>query len=177
MSKKTKRHQGGRTLPQVWTPFQQGQPMRDGKPAPDALIKNETLWFNSHYVVHRHLMEGTEDGAIHLSIRDNKRRAVRDWRHFQRIKNELAGYEREAIEIFPPESQLVDTANQYHLFVLPKGISTPFTWKEGRHVDSTGHSDETKAWVASKGIDPETISGAVQRPYEEDQLTSTEEGR
>jgi hypothetical protein len=116
MSKKKKRHQGGRTLPQVWTPFMQGQPMRNGQPAPEALIENETLWFNSHYVVHRHLIEGTEDGAIHLSIRDNKRRAVRDWRHFQRIKNELAGYEREAIEIFPPESQLVDTANQYHLF-------------------------------------------------------------
>ncbi len=91
MSKKKKRHQGGRTLPQVWTPFMQGQPMRNGQPAPEALIENETLWFNSHYVVHRHLIEGTEDGAIHLSIRDNKRRAVRDWRHFQRIKNELAG--------------------------------------------------------------------------------------
>lgn len=170
MSKKKK---AGRTLPKkVWTPFVEGTPMRDGKLAPDALLKNETLWVNSHYTVHRHLLEGTLEGAIHLSIRDNSRRAVRDWRHFQRIKNELAGKEREAIEIFPPESQLVDTANQYHLFVLPEGVTTPFTWKEGRHVDSTGQSEETKQWVASQGYDPETIKGAVQRPYEEDQLTA-----
>lgn len=146
--------------------------MRDGKPAPDALVENETLWFNSHYTVHRHLLEGTMEGAIHLSIRHNDRRAVRDWRHFQRIKNELAGKEREAIEIFPPESQLVDTANQYHLFVLPEGVTTPFTWNQGRHVDSSGNSEETQAWVASYGYDPETIKGAVQRPYEEDQLTA-----
>lgn len=169
----SKKKRGGRTLPQkVWTSFAEGTPMRDGKPAPDALIENETLWFNSHYTVHRHLLEGTMEGAIHLSIRHNDRRAVRDWRHFQRIKNELAGKEREAIEIFPPESQLVDTANQYHLFVLPVGVSTPFTWNQGRHVDSTGQSEETKAWVASQGYDPETIKGAVQRPYEEDQLTA-----
>lgn len=172
MSKK-KRHQGGRTLPQVWTPFAEAEPMRDGKPAPDALVENETLWANSHYIVHRHLLEGKMEGAIHLSIRHVKRRAVHDWRHFQRIKNELAGKEREAIEIYPPESQLIDTANQYHLFVLPLGVSTPFTWKEGRHVDSTGQSEETKEWVASQGYDPETIKGAVQRPYEEDQLVST----
>jgi hypothetical protein len=113
------------------------------------------------------------EGAIHLSIRDNKRRAVRDWRHFQRIKNELAGREREAIEIFPPESRLIDTANQYHLFVLPMGVSTPFTWNEGRHVDSTGGSEETKEWIASQGFDAEeVVSNVKQRPYEEELVSN-----
>jgi hypothetical protein len=171
LGKKTK-HRGGATPARPWTPFAEAVPYRDGKPAPEALVENETLWLNSHYVVHRHLLEGKMEGAIHLSIRDHKRRAVRDWRHFQRIKNELAGRDREAIEIFPPEDNLIDTANQYHLFVLPIGVSTPFTWKEGRHVDSTGQSEETKQWVASKGFDPEHIKSAVQRPYEEDQLVS-----
>lgn len=39
------------------------------------------------------------------------------WRHLQTIKNELVGPEHEAVELFPAESRLVDTANQYHLWV------------------------------------------------------------
>lgn len=141
--------------------------MRNGVVREDALVENETLWVNSHYVVHRHLLEGKEDGAIHLSIRDHKRRAVRDWRHLQRIKNELAGLDREAIEIFPPDDQLIDTANQYHLFVLPKGQTTPFTWKQGRHVGMPS-DDHIKEWVASMGQPADEIAEyAVQRPVEE----------
>lgn len=141
--------------------------MRNGVAVPDALIENETLWANSHYVVHRHLLDGTEEGSIHLSIRDNKRRAVRDWRHLQRIKNELAGKDREAIEIFPPDEQLIDTANQYHLFVLPKGQTTPYTWKHGRHVGMP-NDDHIKDWVASMGQPADEIAEfAKQRPVEE----------
>jgi len=66
-----------------------------------------------------------EDGAMHLSFKRNDRAAVRDWRHFQAIKNEVAGPEREAIEIFPPESNLFDGANEYHLWVLPEGMGVP----------------------------------------------------
>lgn len=50
------------------------------------------------------------------------------WRDGQRIKNELIGPERTAIEIYPPESQLVDSANMYHLFVLPEGYKLPVEW-------------------------------------------------
>lgn len=66
-----------------------------------------------------------EDGSMHLTFKRNDRAAVRDWRHFQAIKNEVAGPEREAVEIFPPESQLVDAANEYHLWVLPEGMLAP----------------------------------------------------
>jgi hypothetical protein len=61
-----------------------------------------------------------EDTSMHLTFKRNDRAAVRDWRHFQAIKNEVAGPEREAIELYPPESMLVDAANEYHLWVLPK---------------------------------------------------------
>jgi hypothetical protein len=61
------------------------------------------------------------DESMHLSFKRKDRTAVRDWRHFQAIKNEVAGPDREAIEIFPPESQLYDAANEYHLWVLPPG--------------------------------------------------------
>jgi len=42
-----------------------------------------------------------------------------NWRDFQQIKNEIIGPECEAVELFPAESRLVDTANEYHLWVIP----------------------------------------------------------
>jgi hypothetical protein len=78
---------------------------------------------------HNRLYNGTaltfEDGSIHLSFKRNDRSPVRDWRHFQAIKNEVAGPDREAIEIFPAEHNLVDAANEYHLWVLPPGLGSP----------------------------------------------------
>ena len=43
---------------------------------------------------------------------------VRDWRHFQQIKNEVVGAENEGYEVYPAESRKVDTANKYHLWVF-----------------------------------------------------------
>jgi hypothetical protein len=65
-------------------------------------------------------------GALHISFHRHSRGPVRDWRHFQAIKNEVAGPERLAIEVFPPESALVDEANEYHLWVLPEGTEEGF---------------------------------------------------
>ncbi len=149
-----------------WTPFVGAIPHREGVAI--ELEEHETYWKNSFYTVVKKLIEGKEDGPIHLSIRHNERKAVRDWRHFQRIKNELAGPEREGIEVFPPESQLVDTANQYHLFIYPEGMSNPFTWDQGRHVTDDPTAAETRAWVESIGGNPDEVAGAVQRPYEEE---------
>jgi len=52
------------------------------------------------------------------------------WAEKQRIKNELFGPERTAIEVFPAESELVDAANMYHIWLLPEGCDLPFTLKE-----------------------------------------------
>lgn len=137
------------------------------------LDANQTIWRNKFYTVVKTILEPDlgEASGIHLSIRHNERKAVRDWRHFQRIKNELAGAEREAVEIFPPESQLVDTSNQYHLWVLPEGTTSFFTWNEGRHVHNDSQDEGTKEWLRSKGLDPAIIQNAVQRPYEEEEAS------
>lgn len=66
------------------------------------------------------------DGLTHLSIKRYDRAAVRDWRHFQQIKNEVCGPEREGCEIYPAESRIADNANQYHVYVLPEGTRFPF---------------------------------------------------
>ncbi|MGH9436417.1 MAG: DUF7694 domain-containing protein [Terriglobia bacterium] len=90
----------------------------------------------------------------HLSIRRTDRGAAKDWRHFQAIKNQLCGKEREAVELYPAESRLVDTANQFHLWVFAEGVRLPIGYDQGRHVS-----------------DPATtalIPGAVQREFEKE---------
>lgn len=48
------------------------------------------------------------------------------WAEKQRIKNEIFGEERTAIEVFPAESELTDVAMMYHLWLLPKTMKIPF---------------------------------------------------
>lgn len=84
-----------------------------------------------------------EDGSMHLSFKRRDRSPIRDWRHFQAIKNEVAGLDREAIEIFPSEHNLIDAANEYHLWVLPPDRVSPLGL-EGRgisgEVDNMDHA-------------------------------------
>lgn len=90
---------------------------------------------NDRYQVRRTELGG---GWLHLSIKRRDRRPIRDWRAFQRIKNELAGSEREAVEIYPAESRLHDAANQYHLWVAPPGEQWPLGF-EGRSVSDDAY--------------------------------------
>jgi hypothetical protein len=53
-----------------------------------------------------------------LSIKRRDREVIRDWRELQAIKNAIVGPEHEGFELYPAESRLVDTANQFHLFVF-----------------------------------------------------------
>lgn len=103
-----------------------------------------------------------EDGSMHFSFKRNDRAAVRDWRHFQAIKNSVAGPEREAVEIFPPESELVDGANEYHLWVLPEGVQSPLGLRGGlgpQLIDATDDMD----YASYRQGGP---SGARQRGWE-----------
>jgi hypothetical protein len=66
-----------------------------------------------------------------------------DWRDLQAIKNQLCGDEAEAIQLFPAESRVVDTANQYHLWVfMRRGDKrlppVPLGWFERMTTDTPG---------------------------------------
>jgi hypothetical protein len=56
---------------------------------------------------------------IHIAINRHDDAPCTNWHDFQQIKNELVGPECEAVELFPAESRLIDTANEYHLYVMP----------------------------------------------------------
>ena len=63
-----------------------------------------------------------------LSIKRRDKRPVNNWQDMQTIKNRLVGVECDAIQMFPAESRMVNTANQYHLIVLPEDAWVPFGW-------------------------------------------------
>lgn len=76
-----------------------------------------------------------ESGWTHVSFKRQDRAAVRDWRHMQTIKNEVCGPDREAVELFPAESRLLDSANEFHLWVAPAGVQFPFGFQERSVID------------------------------------------
>jgi hypothetical protein len=73
---------------------------------------------------------GREGSILHLNIRRRDGGMIWDWRHFQQIKNEIAGEDCEAVQIFPAESRKVDTSNKWHLWVLPQGARIDLGWKD-----------------------------------------------
>lgn len=49
------------------------------------------------------------------------------WRDAQRVKNELVGQDRVAVEVYPAQMEVADEANMFHLWVLPAGFQLPFS--------------------------------------------------
>ena len=86
----------------------------------DDLMSDET-WGNNRYTVNIHFLGGDRDGFVELAVHNHNRTPHVPWRHLQQIKNEIMGADREAIQLFPAESRLVDTANEYWLYVYPIG--------------------------------------------------------
>lgn len=138
----------------AWTPFEevtrifnhQFQQWSDIDPERDG-----RCFANSRYLVWVKARpverEGWPASVLELSIKARQRGPVDDWRDKQRIKNELVGPGCEAVELFPAEDRLVDSADQAWLFVFPPGERLPFGF--------------TKRFVCD-GRPP----GGSQRPFE-----------
>jgi len=116
-------------------------------------IQKDEVWINNKYQVN--IDRNPEFGQgwpemIHLSIKRRDKQPIHDWRDIQRIKNELFGPENEGVELYPAESRLCDTANQFHAWILKEpGRIFPFGFFGGRLVTS------------------ESIGGEVQRSRED----------
>ena len=84
------------------------------------------VYVDCHYCV---LVGGLQTAwgyVTRLAVARHDKHPLRSWADLQRIKNEIVGPERVAVEVFPPESELVDEMNAYHLWVLPEGFKLPF---------------------------------------------------
>lgn len=96
-------------------------------------ISGSEVWRNPWYDVRvvRHASGWILDNGpwmrIGISSADGEPR--HDWRVFQHIKNQLAGPEWWALELYPAESQLIDPSNYYLLWAAP---TLPFGERLGR---------------------------------------------
>ncbi len=91
------------------------------KASPD---EADEVWHNDVYTVavRRNRPDkvfGSDGGMIQLGISSLDGSARHDWRDFQAIKNQLAGPECEAFELYPAESRLLDPSNYYSLWCFP----------------------------------------------------------
>lgn len=74
------------------------------------------------------VLERPTTGATHFAITSLS--GIRPSFHeIQRIKNELAGPDATAVEVYPPQSELVDEADMFHFFVVDP---LPFSIFKGR---------------------------------------------
>lgn len=130
---------------------------------PDREDLTTTEWVNDKYhVVARRLEPEAVLGEgingytmIHLSIKRHDKEPCHDWRDFQRIKDDIAGEEWEAVELYPAQSRLVDNANQYHLWAFP--FHFPFGFPKRLVTDGS------------------LVNNTRQRPVPADWRISTEE--
>ena len=119
-------------------------------------FNNNNIWINDKYTVIIREIEANEEAPqmLWLSIKRNDKQPIvlNHWRELQEIKNMLVGEENEAVELYPAESRKVDSANQYHLWVLKsKDLRFPYGFTQ-RVISSPEEAEEF---------------GAKQQPWEE----------
>lgn len=106
----------------------------------------DPVYVNDIYSVSPRTINVPEFGGewIHLSIKRIDKEPIHDWRDLQEIKNMMVGKENEAIELYPAESRRVDSANQYHLYVLKdKNAKIPIGFTERLVMDAKDFVDNT----------------------------------
>lgn len=109
-------------------PFEEAEKIVD-----EEFFANQNVWCNDVYQVIIRETQTPPDfpSMLWLSIKRLDKEPIHDWRDLQTIKNMLIGEENEAVELYPAESRLVDSANQYHLWVLKDAtIRFPFGFND-----------------------------------------------
>lgn len=102
--------------------------LKDHKKSPHGLVG---AYVSDTYSVQR-FVKLTDVGFVdHLMVRRHDGEPIHSWKDMQRIKNELTedGKQRIGVQVFPKESEVVDQANMYHIWVYPKSYDLPFNLK------------------------------------------------
>jgi hypothetical protein len=94
------------------------------------------VWANDQYLAAVNDKAGP--GLTHIMVRRHDHAPIQGWDHLQRIKNEVAGPELEAVELYPAESRLFDEANILHLWLL-QDRPWPIGYRLGRRTTPPGN--------------------------------------
>jgi hypothetical protein len=146
----------------IWEPFKKAHVTREeamkayeahGLAYNPKILENVEHYNNNIYQVEKRRISSDHEedpGLIWLSIKRHDRNPIRDWRHFQRIKNEIVGGNYEGVEMYPAEERKVDTANQYHIWIVDDPTyRLPFGFQERLVMDS----NEVKGKAKQRKLD------------------------
>ena len=103
------------------------------------------VFANDLYAVLVRPMNTTWGKVHHLAIRTASNLEP-PWRDKQRIKNELFGPDYTAIEVMPPQSEIIDQADMYHLWVMTPSRKLPFSLFDDRHKIEGSEVDQKEPW-------------------------------
>lgn len=123
-----------------------------------SVLRQHTVFLSETHQVNVQMLKapfGPDLGDVAwLSIKRRDRDVIRDWRELQAIKNAIVGPEHEGFELYPAESRLCDTANQFHLFVfMQASVRMPV----GFTVREVAGAAEAAAVGATQRDLPETV--------------------
>lgn len=109
----------------IWAPWKRHDFPRGSVGASGWLWDIDRAYANGLYAVLVRQLDATDAGRLHLAIR-TPTNLEPPWRDMQRIKNELFGPERFAVQVCPPDARLIDQADMYHLWVMAEGYRPGF---------------------------------------------------
>ena len=76
-------------------------------------------------------------GVRHLAV--SSLSGIRpSWVEMQRIKDELAGPDKTAVEVYPPKAEVVDEADMFHIWVLAEPLPFSLASRQGLGYTATG---------------------------------------
>ena len=84
-------------------------------------------WVNNVVAVQTYNRDTAWGRVLHLAVRRHDETEIVGWDLLQRVKNEVVGEDRVALEVYPRATELLDLAPMRHLFVLPEGFEMPLT--------------------------------------------------
>lgn len=113
-----------------------------------AALATEIWWANDRFQASVEY----EDDWAHISLKRHDRGTNIDWQEKQWLKNDILGADWEAVELFPAESRVINTANQYHLWA---NKTIPLGFPSGYQSDNV---QGTKAKQTLQRRDDETQS-------------------
>lgn len=101
-------------------------------PKPNDLILR--VWRSRQFLVQEHPAQSP--AIVRLSVlrsnglaNDGGWKEDITWVELQRLKREAGYGDHDAVEVFPPDCDLVNVANIRHLWILPSG-HLPFVWRK-----------------------------------------------
>jgi hypothetical protein len=149
----------------AWTPLVRFELTNEYFPDVDvSSLEYDEYWRNDEYIVKVYYPNNPShqfpnNKFTWLCFRNVRNtHTAHDWRDMQMMKNEICGEERTAVEVFPPMSKLVDTCNQFHLWVYPEDYELDFGYKHQEiYPNAETVKEATENYLANRLAKAETV--------------------